>query len=68
MTAMASQGAGMLRRAMDYGQMFGKVFMSHCQDEDLVAMARSTRAPSPRAWACSVGRRQARSSKSCATS
>ena len=30
------QGAGMLRRAMDYGQMFGKVFMSHCQDEDLV--------------------------------
>ncbi len=30
------QGAGMLRRAMDYGQMFGKVFMSHCQDNDLV--------------------------------
>lgn len=30
------QGAGMLRRAMDYGQMFGRVFMSHCQDEDLV--------------------------------
>ena len=30
------QGAGMLRRAMDYGKMFGKVFMSHCQDEDLV--------------------------------
>ena len=30
------QGAGMLRRAMDYGQMFGKVFMSHCQDDDLV--------------------------------
>ena len=30
------QGAGMLRRCMDYGKMFGKVFMSHCQDEDLV--------------------------------
>ena len=30
------QGAGMLRRAMDYGKMFGKAFMSHCQDEDLV--------------------------------
>ncbi len=30
------QGAGMLRRAMDYGKMFGKTFMSHCQDEDLV--------------------------------
>ena len=30
------QGAGQLRRCMDYGKMFGKVFMSHCQDEDLV--------------------------------
>lgn len=30
------QGAGMLRRAMDYGKMFGKTFMSHCQDDDLV--------------------------------
>ena len=30
------QGAGMLRRCMDYGKMFGKVFMSHCRDEDLV--------------------------------
>ena len=30
------QGAGMLRRCMDYGKMFGKVFMSHCQDDDLV--------------------------------
>lgn len=30
------QGAGMLRRAMDYGKMFDRVFMSHCQDEDLV--------------------------------
>ena len=30
------QGAGMLRRAMDYGKMFDKVFMSHCQDDDLV--------------------------------
>ena len=30
------QSAGMLRRCMDYGKMFGKVFMSHCQDEELV--------------------------------
>ena len=30
------QGAGMMRRCMDSGKMFGKVFMSHCQDEDLV--------------------------------
>ena len=30
------QGAGMMRRVMDYGKMFGKVIMSHCQDEDLV--------------------------------
>ena len=30
------QGAGMLRRAMDYGKMFDKTFLSHCQDEDLV--------------------------------
>ena len=30
------QGAGMMRRCMDYGKMFGKVFMSHCQDENLV--------------------------------
>ncbi len=30
------QGAGMMRRCMDYGKMFGKVFMSHCQDDDLV--------------------------------
>ncbi|AEB07138.1 dihydroorotase [Coriobacterium glomerans PW2] len=30
------QSAGMMRRVMDYGKMFGKVFMSHCQDEDLV--------------------------------
>ena len=29
------QGAGMLRRCMDYGKMFGKVFMSHCRDEGL---------------------------------
>ena len=26
------QEAGMMRRVMDYGKMFGKVFMSHCQD------------------------------------
>ena len=30
------QTAGMMRRCMDYGKMFGKVFMSHCQDESLV--------------------------------
>ena len=33
---VAACSAGMLRRCMDYGKMFGKVFMSHCQDEDLV--------------------------------
>lgn len=30
------QGAGMMRRVMDYANQFGKVIMSHCQDEDLV--------------------------------
>ena len=30
------QDAGMMRRVMDYGFMFGKVFMSHCQDAGLV--------------------------------
>lgn len=30
------QGAGMMRRVMDYASMFDKVIMSHCQDEDLV--------------------------------
>ena len=30
------QDAGMMRRVMDYGIMFGKVFMSHCQDAGLV--------------------------------
>ena len=30
------QGAGMMRRCMDYGKMFGKTFMIHAQDEDLV--------------------------------
>ena len=30
------QDAGMMRRCMDYGKMFDKVFMSHCQDESLV--------------------------------
>lgn len=30
------QGAGMFRRCLDYGKMFGKTFMSHCQDNDLV--------------------------------
>ena len=30
------QDAGMMRRVMDYGIMFGKVFMRHCQDAGLV--------------------------------
>ena len=30
------QDAGVMRRVMDYGKMFGKVVMSHCQDEGLV--------------------------------
>lgn len=30
------QGAGMMRRVMDYASQFNKVVMSHCQDEDLV--------------------------------
>ena len=30
------QDAGMFRRCMDYGKMFGKVFMPHCQDNSLV--------------------------------
>jgi dihydroorotase len=30
------QDAGMMRRVMDYGNQFGKVIMSHCQDEGLV--------------------------------
>lgn len=30
------QDAGVMRRVMDYGKMFGKVVMSHCQDESLV--------------------------------
>ncbi len=30
------QGAGMMRRVMDYAVQFGRVVMSHCQDEDLV--------------------------------
>ncbi len=30
------QNAGMMRRVMDYGKMFGKVMMVHCQDEGLV--------------------------------
>ena len=30
------QGAGMMRRVMDYAAQFGRVVMSHCQDEDLV--------------------------------
>ena len=30
------QDAGMMRRVMDYGFMFDKVFMSHCQDAGLV--------------------------------
>ena len=30
------QSAGMMRRVMDYASQFGKVVMSHCQDESLV--------------------------------
>ena len=30
------QGAGMMRRVMDYASQFDRVIMSHCQDEDLV--------------------------------
>lgn len=30
------QGAGMMRRVMDYASQFGCAVMSHCQDEDLV--------------------------------
>lgn len=32
------QNAGMMRRVMDYAKQFGKVVMSHCQDEDLVGL------------------------------
>ena len=62
------QGAGMLRRCMDYGKMFGKVFMSHCQDEDLVGHGRSTRARFRPVWPSRAGRLPARSSRSLATS
>lgn len=30
------QDAGMMRRVMDYAEQFGRVVMSHCQDESLV--------------------------------
>ena len=30
------QNAGMFRRCMDYGKMFDKAFMPHCQDDSLV--------------------------------
>ncbi len=30
------QGAGMMRRVMDYASQFDRVVMSHCQDNDLV--------------------------------
>ena len=30
------QGAGMMRRVMDYANQFNRTVMSHCQDEDLV--------------------------------
>lgn len=39
------QDAGMLRRCMDYGKMFGKVFMSHCQDEALVGAGQINEGP-----------------------
>ena len=30
------QDSGMMRRVMNYGKMFGKVMMVHCQDDGLV--------------------------------
>ncbi len=30
------QGAGMMRRVMDYASQFGRAVLSHCQDNDLV--------------------------------
>ncbi len=30
------QGAGMMRRVMDYASQFGRAVLSHCQDDDLV--------------------------------
>lgn len=39
------QSAGMMRRCMDYGKMFGKVFMSHCQDESLVGEGQINEGP-----------------------
>lgn len=39
------QSAGMMRRCMDYGKMFGKVFMSHCQDESLVGEGQVNEGP-----------------------
>lgn len=39
------QDAGMMRRVMDYGKMFGKVFMSHCQDEALVGAGQVNEGP-----------------------
>ena len=63
------QGAGMMRRVMDYASQFGRVVMSHCQDEDLVGAGQaSTKVLPPRASACSVGRRKAKSCRSPATS
>mgnify|MGYP000007713535 CR=1 FL=1 len=62
------QGAGMLRRCMDYGKMFGKVFMSTARTRTWSATARSTRARSRPVWPSRVGRLPARSSRSPATS
>ncbi|MBY4797956.1 dihydroorotase [Collinsella sp. AGMB00827] len=39
------QGAGMVRTCMDYGKMFDKVFMSHCQDESLVGAGQINEGP-----------------------
>ena len=39
------QDAGMMRRCMDYGKMFGKVFMSHCQIESIVGKGQVNEGP-----------------------
>ena len=62
------QGAGMLRRCMDYGKMFGKVFMSHCQDEDLVGHGQINEGKVSTRLASRVGRPPARSFRLPATS
>ena len=51
----------MLRRCMDYGKMFGKVFMSTARTRTWSATARSTRARSRPVWPSRAGRPPARS-------